>query len=193
MIEKTQARLVSVYRAVAALILDGGTAAVTLSAVCRRAEISKGGLMHHFPTKEAMVEQFVTHSCETCLQEIRDALKGIRPGRGRRTRAFIDEMLNDPSMCHPENSRELAAVMIAMMQGSYIGDASQFYDTIYGHLRGDGVAKSVIDLVVAAIDGLWLQSMVLTPEEVANRARRLRRQLRRLVSQEAAEEREPAP
>ncbi|HBE67418.1 MAG TPA: hypothetical protein DDW52_04640 [Planctomycetaceae bacterium] len=185
MIEKTQARLHAVYQAVAELILEGGTAAVTLSAVCRRAEISKGGLMHHFPSKESMVEQFVTHSGEACLREISVALEGIRPGGGQRTKAFIDEILIDPSMCHPENSRELAAVMIAMMQGSYIGDANQFYDKIYGELRGDGVSKAVIDLVVAAIDGLWLQSMVLAPEEVSNRAGRLRRQLRRMVSDDA--------
>ncbi|KQS73454.1 hypothetical protein ASG41_02040 [Modestobacter sp. Leaf380] len=38
------------------LLVDGGGAAVTLDAVASAAGVSKGGLLYHFPSKEALVE-----------------------------------------------------------------------------------------------------------------------------------------
>ena len=40
----------------AAVVRDKGVIALTLDAVARRAELSKGGLLHHFPSKKALLE-----------------------------------------------------------------------------------------------------------------------------------------
>jgi AcrR family transcriptional regulator len=179
-----------IFFAVMELILEGGLSAVTLSSVCKRAEISKGGLTHHYPTKEALVDAFVSRSSDEWLSEIQERLEPIAGRGGERTKAFVDLMLKDPAMCNPESSREIAAVMIALMHGQMVFHAEQYHDRLAEELRGDGLSKPVIDLVVASIDGLWLQAAVLPLERVAKRAARIRLQLRRLID---ADRKRPAP
>ncbi|NJK75275.1 MAG: helix-turn-helix transcriptional regulator [Microcoleus sp. SU_5_6] len=45
----------TLLRAAAQVILDRGVEALTLDAVARQAEVSKGGLLYHFPNKNALV------------------------------------------------------------------------------------------------------------------------------------------
>lgn len=170
-----------IFFAVMELILKGGLTAVTLSSVCKRAGISKGGLMHHYPTKEALVDAFVSRSSDECLGEIHAHLEPIAAGSGKRTKAFVDLMLKDPAMCKPESSREIAAVMIALMQGRMVSHAEDHYDRLAVELQGDGVSSAIVELVVASVDGLWLQAAVLPTDRVAKRAAQIRLQLRRLI------------
>jgi AcrR family transcriptional regulator len=51
-----------------ALLSEGGVAAFTLDAVAARAGISKGGLLYHFPTKEALLAALMRR----CLEEEAD-------------------------------------------------------------------------------------------------------------------------
>lgn len=179
--KEATATIDQIFFAVMELILEGGLTAVTLSSVCKRAGISKGGLMHHYPCKEALVDEFVSRSSNECLQEIHEHLAPITPGSGKRTKAFVDLMLKDPAMCKPESSREIAAVMIALMQGRMIAHAEGHYQRLAVELQGDGLSQSTIDLIVASVDGLWLQAAVLPIDRVAKRATQVRLQLRRLV------------
>jgi AcrR family transcriptional regulator len=47
-----------------ALLSEQGTTALTLTAVADRAGVSKGGLLYHFPTKEALIKGLVTRVIE---------------------------------------------------------------------------------------------------------------------------------
>ncbi|MEM8667460.1 MAG: TetR/AcrR family transcriptional regulator [Planctomycetota bacterium] len=184
---RTQATHAAVFTAVTDLILRGGVPAVTLSAVCRAAKLSKGGLMHHFPTKEAMVHAFVSRSCEGCLAQTHQMLADVKPGDGRRTLAFIDSMLREPAMCDSQERRELSAVMIALNQGSFTDIGSRYYETLHRELRNDGIPRAVVNLVLTTIDGLWFQSTCVPVETVEKLARQLRGQLRRIVIDVAKE------
>jgi AcrR family transcriptional regulator len=46
------------------VIMRQGIAKLALGAVAAEAGISKGGLLHHFPTKDRLVEALVTRSAE---------------------------------------------------------------------------------------------------------------------------------
>jgi AcrR family transcriptional regulator len=50
-----------VLRAFADLLVDSGERAATLDAVAERAGVSKGGLLYHFGSKDALVEGVVAH------------------------------------------------------------------------------------------------------------------------------------
>ena len=73
-----------------ALLCEQGTQALTLSAVAERAGVSKGGLLYHFPTKEALVRGLV----ERLVEEF-DALIASYDtgGPGSYTRAFVEANL----------------------------------------------------------------------------------------------------
>jgi len=70
-----------------ALLCEQGTQALTLSAVADRAGVSKGGLLYHFHTKEALVRGLVER-----LVEEYDALIASYDtgGPGAYTRAFVE-------------------------------------------------------------------------------------------------------
>ncbi len=181
MTKDTSPTVDQIFFAVMELILEGGLSAVTLSSVCRRAGISKGGLMHHYPSKEALVDAFVTRSSDECLGELAEHLEPISRGGGKRTKAFVDFMLKDPAMCKPESSQEIAAIMIALMQGQMTAHAEDHYRRLSLELKGDGLSQNVTDLVMTSVDGLWLQAALLPVDRVAKRATQIRLQLRRLI------------
>lgn len=71
------------------LVLESGAGHMTLDAVAARAGVSKGGLLYHFPTKEAllqaMLERFIRQ-----IEEIRKKkAKGLKEGPRRAIKAFI--------------------------------------------------------------------------------------------------------
>jgi AcrR family transcriptional regulator len=72
-----------------AVVLESGARHMTLDAVAARAGVSKGGLLYHFPTKEALLkamqERFINQIDETRKKKA----KGLKEGPGREIRAFI--------------------------------------------------------------------------------------------------------
>lgn len=59
-----------------ALSFEAGAAHISLDAVAARAGVSKGGLLYHFPTKQALMRALV----EDHVTEMRQALERIAPG-----------------------------------------------------------------------------------------------------------------
>jgi AcrR family transcriptional regulator len=72
-----------------AVVLESGAGHMTLDAVAAWAGVSKGGLLYHFPTKEAllkaMLERFIKQIDETRKKKA----KGLKKGPGREIKAFI--------------------------------------------------------------------------------------------------------
>jgi len=72
-----------------AVVVESGARHMTLDAVAARAGVSKGGLLYHFPTKEAllraMLERFTKQMDETRKQKS----KGLKKGPRRGIKAFI--------------------------------------------------------------------------------------------------------
>jgi AcrR family transcriptional regulator len=55
------------------ILMREGLHAVTLEAVADRAGVSKGGLLYHFSTKEAMLDAFVQRMCDAAEHEFKHA------------------------------------------------------------------------------------------------------------------------
>ncbi|WP_166355593.1 TetR/AcrR family transcriptional regulator [Phytoactinopolyspora limicola] len=55
------------------ILTEAGLPGVTLEAVADNAGISKGGLLYHFPSKEAMLDAFVQRMCDTAEAEFAEA------------------------------------------------------------------------------------------------------------------------
>ncbi len=61
------------------LLVEGGGKIATLDAVAARAEVSKGGLLYHFPSKDAMVDAMLDRLREqgrTDVVKMKDAPQG---------------------------------------------------------------------------------------------------------------------
>ncbi|GAA3189619.1 hypothetical protein GCM10020255_087930 [Rhodococcus baikonurensis] len=60
------------------LLLVSGVAQVTLEGVAAEAGVSKGGLLYHFPSKEALLAAMVRRLGERSDQQLEDAVAAVR-------------------------------------------------------------------------------------------------------------------
>ncbi|GAA5504587.1 TetR/AcrR family transcriptional regulator [Novipirellula caenicola] len=173
--------------AVMQLILYGGLPAVTLSAVCRKAGISKGGLMHHFPNKEALVAAFLQQSVRDYLDLVQQTAAPHVPGKGKRAAAVLDLFLGDPAESEPDAHNDCPAVMVALIQGGGCKSlVDEVHQTLFQLMRSDGLSGELADLIVVTIDGIWLRSVIATNETMIPRVKRIRKKLNQLIASEIA-------
>ena len=83
-------------QAALAILMDG-EGVLTLDAVVKRSGISKGGLTHHFPTREALVEGVV----DEIIKQFASAAAHLDPEKGKgglkEAKAYVEGSL-EPSM-----------------------------------------------------------------------------------------------
>lgn len=80
----------AVLQAAAQLLVQLGVGAFTIDAVAQQAGITKGGVLHHFPSKEALLVGLIDQVIETFDRRLNEELAAEPPGApGRRLRAYI--------------------------------------------------------------------------------------------------------
>lgn len=75
--------------AVLAVTREQGAAALTLDAVARAAGVSKGGLLHHFPNKEALLEGLLRQLFQQFEGHVEQHLAQEAERPGRWLRAYV--------------------------------------------------------------------------------------------------------
>jgi AcrR family transcriptional regulator len=89
------------------VVREGGAAHLTLDAVAEKAGVSKGGLLYHFPTKEALIEGMIAHVIERGHERRAATLESLPPGPARSLKAEILALL----VCRDIDSRVSAGLL----------------------------------------------------------------------------------
>ncbi len=131
-----------------------GPGALTLDAVAREAGVSKGGLLYHFATKEALVDALV----EDWLDRFEEQL-AAGAGEHGWARAYID-------VCAAGlPSAEERATDVAML-AAIVGDPARLepvrrrYAAWQERLVADGGDPVTATILRLAADGLWLAELI---------------------------------
>src|SRR5919202_6414213 len=95
--------------AAADVLLTSGAENVTLIAIAERAGVSKGGLLHHFPSKRAVVTALV----DRLVDQFDAALRAAGPEPGAATRAYLTGTLEPTASTVGAKSDRLAAALLA--------------------------------------------------------------------------------
>lgn len=146
------------------LIIREGVAHLTLDAVAAEAGLSKGGVLYHFPSKDALIRGMVDHLIEASDKAIADSIESDPDPRGRYTRGIL--AVNFP---HPESEAErhnqVAAAMLAaiLTNPALLEPLREVYRNITARLQDDGLDPVKAKLVQLAADGLWLSEMLGMP------------------------------
>lgn len=91
--ETTRAEILEKAIEVAAEV---GATGFTLDAVVARTSVSKGALLHHFPSKMALLEGLVDHLGQMYIDGVlKEAARDPNP-YGRNARAYLRAAVNDP-------------------------------------------------------------------------------------------------
>ena len=140
-----------------AVVARQGIANLTLDAVAAEAGASKGGLLHHFPSKDRLVEALVRRSAENWRAHYMAAYERTSEGPGRMCRALLSHCLSDAQCWTDELRRSSSAVFAALAQNpSLIEPMRAAYSDLHRRIADDGLPPGVGEAVVSAIDGLWL-------------------------------------
>lgn len=140
-----------------AVVVRQGIVCLTLDAVAAEAGMSKGGLLHHFPSKDRLVEAMVTRSADGWRGCYTEAFERTPEGPGRMARALLDHCLSDAKTWTKELRRSSSACFAALAQNpSLIEPMRKVYADLHRRVAEDGLPPGVGEAVAAAIDGLWL-------------------------------------
>ncbi|MBP1627613.1 MAG: TetR/AcrR family transcriptional regulator [Holophagaceae bacterium] len=105
-------------------ILMEGRDLLTLDAVVKRSGVSKGGLTHHFPTKEALIEGVIEEMISQFMDVANRLGDSAAPGTAAGVKAYMDASL-DPALRRA--SADLAKGVIRLY-GSDLRENSPFLD-----------------------------------------------------------------
>ena len=134
-----------------------GIANLTLDAVAAEAGVSKGGLLHHFPTKDRLVEALVARCAENWRACYMGAWAETPEGPGRMTRALLGHCLSDSEAWTEQVRRSASAVFAALAQNpSLLAPMRSVHADLRRRIAEDGLPPGMGETVAAAIDGLWL-------------------------------------
>jgi AcrR family transcriptional regulator len=154
--KRTETSLVGVVLdAAEAVVARQGVANLTLEAVAAEAGISKGGLLHHFRTKDRLVEALVTRAAENWRACWMTSSENVPAGPGRTTRGLLKHCLSDAKSWTEQLRRSSAAVFAALAQNpSLIEPMRGAYSELHRRVADDGLPAGVGEAVITAIDGL---------------------------------------
>jgi AcrR family transcriptional regulator len=151
-----------------AVVIEQGISAMTLEAVAARAGLSKGGLLYHFPSKDAIVLGMVSRIASIVQEKFAAGLANEPPGRGRHARAMLHMMLDTEGSLFPRLQRVAGPLLGAVSSNPKMLEPIQnFFQEVHQGMLDDGLPPDRSWLVLAALDGLkfWKIFGILHPSE----------------------------
>jgi AcrR family transcriptional regulator len=146
----TQQRLLDVA---GELVTESGVMALTLDAVAKRAGVSKGGLLHHFPSKHALLLAMVEDISDRFMGQVAKRAGSDPDAQGRSARAYVRTVVDEPDQ---EIQRWGALSAAFMSDPSLMAD----WRARLAEQREIDAAEAAdpVGMMIArlAADGLWL-------------------------------------
>ena len=149
-----------------AVVIESGVSAMTLEAVAAKAKVSKGGLLYHFPSKDAVVEGMVSRIASLVQERFALVLASEPPGPGRHARAMLHLMLDTKGLLFPRLQRVAGPLLGAVASNPKLLEPMQrFFQRVHKGMIEDGLSPDRSWLILAALDGLkfWRIFNILHP------------------------------
>ena len=134
-----------------------GAVRLTLEEVAREAGVSKGGLLYHFPSKEALTVAMVERFTERFDRAVLDLAAQDPEPVGRITRAYVRATLGEAPATGA--AFDLACGSLTAMLANFpekLGVVRAQSERWQAAIERDGLDPLLATTVRLAIDGLWL-------------------------------------
>ncbi len=147
-----------------------GVPALTLEAAAREAGVSKGGLLYHFASKEALLMGLLGRLADFISLDFDAVLEAQPPGPARATQAVIAWAFDHPDAVCEQHQRAAAVFLAAFHHDPAMLDPIRaVFARIRDRLREDALPSGVALAVMAACDGLFMAELFdmypQTPED----------------------------
>jgi len=150
-----------VLNAAEARLLARGPAGLVLDAIAADAGISKGGLLYHFRSKEALVAGLCDRMLARFDAEL-EALASVDPEpRGAFTRAYLGSTVTDEGKPADNSAQLMAGILATLGRDSvHLEKVREHFARWHERLERDGIDPVRAKLVRLAADGLWLSALL---------------------------------
>ncbi|MFD7876375.1 TetR/AcrR family transcriptional regulator [Streptomyces sp. NPDC059766] len=165
------------------VVAEGGLRKLTYRAVAEEAGVTHGLVVHHFGSRDALIEETLAHTIRTSLNT-----SALEPGTGRIAdfSAELSDMVEaDPGI----QAFQYELLLEARRRPELLPQIRTLYDEYFRATRReldrilpDDAGPALSRLVFAALDGLVLHQLVLGEPEVTDAALEELRALLRLLA-----------
>jgi AcrR family transcriptional regulator len=153
-----------ILNAAEARLLGRGQAGLVLAAVAEDACCSKGGLLYHFPSKEALVDGITRRMLDnfdrvqTELAEVDESRRGVW------SRAYLRSTVSESGE-PADASAQLMAGLLALVgnDSEKLEPLRERFGEWHARIENDGIEPETAVIVRLAADGLWLSALLGLP------------------------------
>jgi len=166
--ERSAAMRARLLEATVESLATKGYAATTTTEVVRRAGVSRGAQVHHFPTKQDLVLEAIAYIRERRHEEFRVAFSSLDPAE-RSLAGALDllwEMYRSPTYAAwlelavaARSDPPLHAALLAM-ERRFAADVEELFTEIFPGATDSTFARLAVEFAFALLDGLALQHHV---------------------------------
>jgi AcrR family transcriptional regulator len=135
------------------IVQERGVEHLTLDLTAEVAGISKGGLLYHFPHKEALIQGMIQYYLERFTADFNTAADEGGASAGRWTHAYLHTTYEDNQRNPRMSSGLLAAVAT---NPALLTPMQQTFAEWVGLLEQDGLDATTAQIIRLAVDGLWM-------------------------------------
>ena len=165
-----------------AVILRESISRLTLDAVAAQAGASKGGLTHHFPSKERLIGAMVERIVANWRADVLAAIEAEPRVPGRVPRAILKMAMDRPKDWTHACRRSSVVLIAALVEyPPLVQPMRDFHRELTELIANDGLRPGVGEAVYLAIDGLWFKWIFGLEDVAGARSRELRAVLADLI------------
>ncbi|WP_371574114.1 TetR/AcrR family transcriptional regulator [Streptomyces sp. NBC_01314] len=164
------------------VVARGGLRRLTYRAVAEEAGVTHGLVVHHFGSRDALIEEALAHTIRTSLNT-----SSLEPGTGKV--ADFSTGLSEMVTADPDTQAfQYELLLESRRRPELLPQIRELYDEYFdaarrelGRMLPAGADKALTRLVFAALDGLVLHQLVLGEPDVTDAALEELRSLLRLL------------
>ena len=145
-----------ILNAATKLINEEGIFALTLESVAKLAGVSKGGLLYHFPSKEALLEGIVNFLIQGFTDDMNSAAQEDHDQKGKWTRAYTALTFNQENDAIDLNTAFLSAIAT---NPELLKPMAESLEKLHWHIENDGLDPTIATIIRLAVDGMYFNQL----------------------------------
>jgi AcrR family transcriptional regulator len=149
----SSATKIAILDAASKVILDKGVEALTIDAVAQEADISKGGLFYHFPSKKNLIEGMINR----LISEIDSLLEAelVKSGGD-----FLPAYIRASFVTNPQWTKLSCALIAAIANDpDLIKPLQKRFSEMQDRIARAAFSPEIGTLIRLALDGMWISDI----------------------------------